>query len=391
VLEFALALTLLAGGGLALNGLFSLSRVSLGFQVEHLLTFALPVPEGRLQGREAVTTFYSDLLERVRATPGVAAASVSTGMPVIGTGFGMPFHLAGKPPGDPSQRQGAGFNMVMPGYFETFGIQILKGRPFTPDDRAGAQPVAIVNQTFVDRYLKDVDPLAQRIVMEQLIPGETRLGPPVEWQIVGVYGDVRNAGPRNDGFPEVDVPFLQSPWPSARVALRTAGDPLAVTQSVGAAIRSIDPDLPMADVKTMEQRVYESIANDRFNTVLFGGFAGVALLLAAVGIYGVMSFVVAERRQEIGIRLALGAGRVRVLRAVLGEGMVTAVIGTVLGSIGAFFVGRAMEGLIFGVGRINWTTFALVALTLTGTALLACLIPAGRAASVDPLVALREE
>jgi putative ABC transport system permease protein len=390
VVEFGLALTLLAGGGLAVSGLLSLSRVNLGFQTESLLTFALPVPQGRLTGHDTVTTFYSGLLERVGAVPGVVSASVSTGMPVLGTGFGMPFHFAGRPPGNPSERQGAGFNMVSPGYFETFGIRMSKGRPFTPQDRAGSMPVAIVNQTFVDRFLKDVDPLTQRIVIEQLIPGETRLGPPVEWQIVGVYGDVRNAGPRNDGFPEIDVPFLQSSWPSTRVAVRTLGDPTAATQSLAAAVRAMDADLPMADVKTMEQRVYESIANDRFNTLLFGTFAGVALLLAAVGIYGVMSFVVAERRQEIGIRLALGAGRPRVLRSVLRDGMLTAVAGTALGSIGAYFVGRAMEGLVYGVGRVNWATFTVVALTLTATALVACLVPASRAARVDPLVALRE-
>jgi putative ABC transport system permease protein len=391
VVEFGLALTLLAGGGLAIGGLIGLSRVNMGFQVEHLLTFALPVPENRLQGSGAVLAFYNNLLERVRATPGVTAASVSTGMPVIGTGFGMPFYMAGKPPADMGQRRGAGFNMVSAGYFETFGIRMSKGRTFTPQDRAGAPPVAIVNQTFVDRFLEGAEPIGKRIVIEQLIPGETRLGPPVEWEIVGVYRDVRNAGPRNDGFPEIDVPFLQSPWPSARFAVRTGGDPLTVTQSLAAAIRTMDPDLPMADVKTMEQRVHESMANDRFNTVLFGSFAGVALLLAAVGIYGVMSFVVAERRQEIGIRLALGAGRARVLRGVLREGMLTAIIGTAIGSIGAYFVGRAMEGMVFGSGQINWVTFSLVALTLTTTALIACLIPAGRAAFVDPLVALREE
>ena len=391
VVEFGLALTLLAGGGLAIGGLVSLSRVSMGFQVDQLLTFALPVPDDRLEGAGAVTTFYNGLLERVRATPGVTSASVSTGMPVVGTGFGMPLYIAGKPPADPSQRRGAGFNMVSAGYFETFGIRMSQGRTFTELDRTGSQPVAIVNQTFVDRFLEGADPLQHRIVIEQLIPGETRLGPPVEWQIVGVYRDVRNAGPRNDGFPEVDVPFLQSPWPQARVAVRTTGDPLTVTQSLAAAIREIDPDLPMADVRTMDQRVRDSIAGDKFNTVLFGTFAGVALLLAAVGIYGVMSFVVAERRQEIGIRLALGSGRARVLRGVLREGMITAVAGTAIGSVGAYFVGRAMEGLIFGTGRINWMTFSIVALTLTATALVACLVPASRAAFVDPLVALREE
>jgi putative ABC transport system permease protein len=395
IVEFGLALTLLAGGGLALNGLVSLSRVDLGFRSEQLLTFFLPVPDpnrgGTLNGPEAISAFYTQLLERTRAVPGVVSASVSTGMPVSGTGFGMPFFIAGKPVADPSQRQGAGFNMVSADYFRTFGIQMRRGRSFTSQDRAGAPPVAIVNQTFVDRFLKDVDPLSQRIVVEQLIPGVTRLGPPIEWQIVGVYGDVRNAGPRNDGFPEIDVPFEQSPWPSTVMAVRSQGDPVALTQSLGAVVRGMDADLPMANVRTMDQLVRESIANDRFNTVLFGSFALVALILAAVGIYGVLSFVVAERRHEIGVRMALGAGRARVLRHVLREGMTTAVVGTVLGSVGAYFVGRAMQGLIFGVGRINWPTFAVVALTLLATALVACLIPAGRAAFVDPLVALRDE
>jgi putative ABC transport system permease protein len=303
----------------------------------------------------------------------------------------MPFFLAGNPPSDRSQRQGAGFNMVSTDYFKTFGIQIKRGRAFTPQDRAGSQPVAIVNQTFVDRYLKDVDPLSQRVVVEELIPGVTRLGPDIEWQIVGVYGDVRNAGPRNNGFPEIDVPFAQSPWPSSQIAVRAQGDPLLLTQSLAAVVRKMDADLPMANVRTMEQMVHQSIANDRFNTILFGSFAVVALLLAAVGIYGVMSFVVAERKHEIGVRMALGAGRARVLRNVLREGMVTAVIGTVLGLVGAYYVGRAMEGMVFGVGRVNWITVSAVAATLVATAVAACLVPAARAASVDPLVALREE
>jgi putative ABC transport system permease protein len=319
------------------------------------------------------------------------SASISTGMPVQGTSFGMPFSLAGQPVSDPSQRQGAGFNMVSPDFFKTFGITITRGRAFTEQDRAGSPPVAIVNQTFVNQYLKNVDPLTQRIVVEQLIAGETRLGPPLEWQIVGVYGDVRNAGPRNEGFPEIDVPFAQSPWPGTVVAVRTAGDPLALTQTLATVVRSMDSDLPLADVKTMDQLVHESIANDRFNTALFGSFALVALALAAVGIYGVMSFVVAQRTHEIGLRIALGAGRGRVLRHVLREGMTTAILGTILGSIGACFVGRLMQGLVFGTAAVPWTTFVAVAATLIATALIACLIPASRAALVDPIVALREE
>jgi putative ABC transport system permease protein len=391
VVEFALALTLLAGGGLAIRGLLTLSNVNLGFQSERLLTFGLPVPEGRLKGPDDVTQFYGRLLEEVRGVPGVSAASVSTGMPVQGTNFGMPFYIAGKPPEDPGRRQGAGFNMVDVDYYKTFGIRITKGRAFTPQDRTGSQPVAIVNHAFVNRFLKDVDPLTQRVVVESLIPGETRLGPAVEWQIVGVYNDVKNGGPRGDGFPEIDVPFAQSPWPSAVMAVRSAGEPRALAKSIGAVVRNVDADLPMADVRTMDQIVTESIASDTFNTLLFGSFAGVALLLAALGIYGVMSFVVAQRTHEIGLRMALGAGRSRVIRQVLKSGMVTAVAGTLLGSAGAYYVSRLMEGMVFGAGTINWTTFSVVALTLLATAFLACLIPAGRAASVDPLVALREE
>jgi predicted permease len=391
VIEFALALTLLSGGGLAIHSLFNISRVNLGFRTEHLLTFNVPIPDGRLKTAEQVNVFYDQMIERLRAAPGVSIVSASTGMPVQGTGFGMPFSIAGTPVSDPSQRPGAGFNMVSADYFKTFGIPIVRGRAFTDQDRAGGQPVAIVNQRFVSQFLKDVDPLTKRLVVEQLIPGETRLGPPIEWQIVGVYGDIRNAGPGQDGFPEIDVPFSQSPWPGALLAVRTAGDPLSVTQDVGAVIRSIDPDLPMADVKTMDQLVSESMANTRFNTALFGAFAVVALLLAAFGVYGVMSFVVAQRTHEIGLRMALGAGRARVLRHVLREGMTTALLGTVLGSIGAYFVARAMQRVVYGVGAMDGTAFAVVALTLLVTALAACVIPAGRAASVDPIVALRHE
>lgn len=391
VVEFALALTLLSGGGLAIHSLFNISRVNLGFRTEHLLTFNVPIPDGRLKTAEEVNVFYDQMLERLRAAPGVSIVSASTGMPVQGTGFGMPFSIAGTPVSDPSQRPGAGFNMVSADYFKTFGIPMVRGRAFTEQDRAGAQPVAIVNQRFVSQFLKDVDPLSKRIVVEQLIPGETRLGPPIEWQIVGVYGDVRNAGPGQDGFPEIDVPFSQSPWPGALLAVRTAGDPLSVAQGIGAVIRSIDPDLPMADVKTMDQLVSESMANTRFNTVLFGAFAVVALLLAAFGVYGVMSFVVAQRTHEIGLRMALGAGRARVLRHVLREGMTTALLGTAIGTIGAYFVARAMQGVVYGVGSMDGTAFAIVAITLLATALAACVIPAGRAASIDPIVALRHE
>jgi putative ABC transport system permease protein len=391
VVEFALALTLLAGGGLAIHSLMKLANVDLGFRSDHVLTFSLPVARGSLRETEAVNAFYRRLLERIAAVPGVTSASVSTGRPVSGTSFGMPFFIAGKPVDDPSRRPGAGFNMVTPDYYRTFGIRIARGRTFTDHDREGSVPVAIVNDIFVKRHLPGLDPLSQRIFVEQLIPGVTKLGPPVAWQIVGVYNSVHNGGPKNDGFPEIDVPFWQSPWPEAAVAVRTSGDPTSVQQSLAAVIRSVDPYLPMADVKTMEQVVHESMAGDRFTSTLFGAFAAIALLLAAVGIYGVMSFVVAQRTHEIGLRMALGAARRSVLWQVLREGIGTALAGIALGSFGAYFVGRAMQGMVYGVGTVDPLAFGVVSSTLLFAALLACLVPARRAVSVDPMTALRQE
>ena len=241
------------------------------------------------------------------------------------------------------------------------------------------------------RYLRGADPLTQRLVIERLVPGATRLGPAVEWQIVGVYRDVRNAGPKDGQFPEIHVPFAQSPWPGAQMAVRTAGEATSVQQSIAAALHSLDPDVPMADVKTMEQMVSEALAPDRFHTALFACFAAVALVLAAVGIYGVMSFVVAQRTHEIGLRMALGAGRGRVLLQVLREGMTTAAIGTLAGSAGAYYVVRAMRSLVYAVDTVAPTAFVAVAVTLLGAALLACVVPARRAASVEPMEALRQE
>lgn len=391
VIEFALALPLLAGAGLVIHSFWKLTRVDLGFRRDHVLTSYLPLPNDRFSHSEQVTVFYRQLLEKVATLPGISAASVSTGMPIVGTGFGMPFSIAGQPVADPSSRQGAGFNMITPEYFRTFGIRIAKGRVFTEQDVAGSLPVAIVNETFVKKYLPNVDPLTQRVVVEQLIPGVTKLGPAIEWQIVGVYHDVHNGGVRGQGFPEIDVPFWQSPWPGAAMAVRTAGDPSSVAKSIAAVVQSVDSDLPLDQVKTMDQLVDESLAGDRFNTILFGSFAGLALLLAAIGIYGVMSFAVAQRTHEIGLRMALGAGRDQVLRLVLQEGMLLALVGLIVGLGGAYFVGRLMKSLVYEVNALDPAAISAVTAVLLASALLACYLPARRATQLDPLVALREE
>jgi putative ABC transport system permease protein len=389
--EFALALTLLAGAGMTIHSVWHLTHVDMGFRTDHILTFNLPVPIDRLKGAEEINAFYRQLIERVQSVPGIVSVSVSTGMPVQGTNFGMPFDIAGKAVADRSQRPGAGFNMVTPGYFQTFGIRIARGRAFNEADIAGGARVAIVNSTLVKKYFPNVDPLTQRLMIEQIVPATAKLGDAVEWQIVGVYENVRNGGPQGDGFPEIDVPFAQSPEPGAYMAVRTATQPESMTQTIAGVIQSVDPDLPMADVKSMDQMLNESMGGDRFGAVLFGTFAGVALILAAFGIYGVMSFAVAQRTHEIGLRMALGAAPSQVLGLILREGMTLGAIGLGIGFIGAWGVGRLMTGLVYGTGSFDLPAFSAVAAVLMLSALLACYVPARRATQVDPMAALRRD
>src|SRR5258708_22891079 len=186
---------------------------------------------------------------------------------------GMPFTIAGKPVSDPSARPGAAFSMVTPGYFQTFGIEMVRGRSFSEQDLAGTPRIAVVNENFAKRFLNGLDPLTQRLVVEQPVPGSTTIGAAVEWQIVGVYHDVRNGGVRDGSFPEVDIPFWQIPWPQAHMAVRTSGDPEQMTKSIAAAVHSVEPDLALANVKTMSQVVGESLVSDRFLSLLYGSFA----------------------------------------------------------------------------------------------------------------------
>ena len=388
--EFALALTLLASAGLAIHSFWNVIQVDLGARTDHILTLSLPVPQGRLTDSQQIVAFYRELISKLEALPGVSRAEAATATPVRGRSFGMFFTIVGRPAEDTSIRQDAGFQMVTPGYFNTFGIRVVAGRSFTEQDAPGSVRVAMVNEDFVRRYLSDIDPLSQRLSIAQLVPGVTRNNPPVEWQIVGVFHNVRTGDLRED-FPEIDVPFWQSPWPQADMAVRTLGDPAAMTKSIATTVASMDSDLPVTDVRTMDEIVDESRASDRFQTILYVTFSGFALLLAAVGIYGVMAFAVAQRTHEIGLRMALGAGREHVLAMILKEGVILALIGSTFGLIGALFVGRAMKSMLYGVGVMDVRAFTGVALVLLAAAALACYIPARRAAKVDPMVALRYE
>jgi len=388
VCEFALALVLLSSAGLAIHSFRNLSQVDLGIRRDHILTFGLPVPQGKFRTPEETTSFYRQLLQKIESLPGVSRADASTGIPVLGVG-GTQFEIVGHPAPEPSLRPTAGFQKITPGYLETFGVRMVQGRGFTEQDVAGSLPVATVNENFVRRYLSGVDPLTQRIAVEERRSGSG--GAVVVRQIVGVYHNVRNRRLRNEDAPEIDVPFYQSPSTDAAMAVRTSGDPAAMTKSIAAAVASMDRDLPIMDVRTMDQIVDESLASDQFQTILYGTFAAFALLLAAVGIYGVMAFAVAQRTHEIGLRMALGAARQTVVALIVKEGMTLALIGSALGLAGALFVGRAMKSMLYGVGAIDLAAFFAVAIVLLAAALAACLIPARRAAKVDPMVALRYE
>jgi putative ABC transport system permease protein len=335
--------------------------------------------------------YYRQVVEKIQSTAGVENAAAVVGMPLEGSGFGMPFTLEGDPPlTDPSKRHGAGFQMITPGYFKTFGIRLVRGRAFTDADNAGGVKVAMVNEQFVKEYLKGKNPIGIHVNVEQLIPGVQQLGPYQSWEIVGVFHDVRG-GSFQRQRPEIDISFYQIPWVDAGIGVRTAADPEAMTKTIAAAVHSIDPSVALSHVRTLDQIRDEALSGNRFSLTLFAGFAGVALVLAGVGIYGVMAFAVGQREHEIGVRMALGASRGRVVRMVLREAIILACVGLVLGLVGAYFVGRLMQSTLYGVGAMDFSVFSAVGVLLVIAALLASYLPARRTSRVEPVRALRAE
>jgi putative ABC transport system permease protein len=278
---------------------------------------------------------------------------------------------------------------VTPGYIDTVGIRMIRGRGIEEQDTPTSPRVAMVNEYFATHFLPDVDPISQKILVEELIPGRPR-GQMVECQIVGVFRNLRGPGSRDD-YPEIDVSFWQNPWPRTAMVVRTDSEPKGVISAIAAAVNTVDPDLPLAGVKTIDQIIDEAAAIDRFSVVLFSSFGALGLLLAAVGIYGVMAFGVTQRTHEFGVRMALGAQGSNIVKLVLKEGTILAAIGAALGLAGAYFVGRAMQSTLYGVGALDFQAFGAVSLLLLIAALLACLLPALRASKVEPVVALRHE
>jgi putative ABC transport system permease protein len=385
IAEIALSLVLVIGAGLLIRSFVRLTSVDPGFHAQHLITARISLPESQYREDHLVTAFFHDLVERARAVPGVQSASVVSRLPLTGGPGGDPFSIEGRPY-DASGRtpQVANQQVVGADYFRTMQIPLLAGRALAERE---SQPVAVINQTMARGFWHGApsDAIGRRIVLGAPRPGAAWLS------IVGIVGDVRNSSLDAHPLPQMYVSVEHAPQRSLALVIRTAGDPENVIAAVRAQIFAFVPNLPLYDVKTMAERERATVAQPRFQTVLLGLFAALAVALAAIGIYGVIAQSVAQRTHEIGIRIALGAQPASVLKLVLREGLIVGIAGLALGLAATLAVVRLLSGLLYEVPAFDPATFLGASVLLMAVVLAACYIPARRAARLDPMIALRWE
>ena len=390
VAEVALALTLLTGAGLLVKSFVRLQGVDPGFDPEHLLTFNLSLPAARYPADSQQSAFFDQVLPAIAAVPGVRAAGATSVMPFGGSWSTASFEIEGYQPPPKTQGPWGDIRIVSPGFFETLRIPLRKGRFLGEEDRAGGRRVAVIDEEFVRRYWPNQDPLGKRFTFGP------RPAPPTRprgsgsrswgsWDTPSTKGSMPRPGCSST------CPTASGRLPSLTVAVRTAGDPNAYANQMRRAVQSVDPDQPIANVRTMDELIAQSVGQRRLSMLLLSLFSGIALVLASVGIYGLMSYSVAQRSRELGVRIALGAARSDVLRLVLRQGMSLALTGIVIGVGAAFALTRLIESQLYGVRATDPATFVGVAALLGVTALAANLVPALRATRVDPAVVLREE
>ncbi|HEX5324277.1 MAG TPA: ABC transporter permease, partial [Capsulimonadaceae bacterium] len=393
VSEFALALTLLIGAGLMIRSFVALESIDPGFNPHGVLSMIVPVAGSREADPGRRPIFYRQMIERVRAVPGVESAAGINHLPIAGDLWDRTFLIEGQPTPATTDLPDAVYRVATPGYFHTMGIRLLQGRDISAADTAGAPPVVVINQTMARTFWPSRNPLGQRIAFTgDKVPN---------WMtVIGVVKDPMLHDWTGKPYPELyvaafqDQAFLGITGTHAdyiTLVVRTAGDAAALTSSVKSAIWSLDSDLPISNVLTMDSVIAEANAQPRFEMLLLGVFAAVALALAAVGIYGVISYSVARRTHEIGIRISLGASRKDVLLLIIRQGLTLALIGSTVGLVSAFMLARLMTKLLYGVAPTDPATFAGVATLLIAVALLACYIPARRAMRIDPVSAMRCE
>ncbi len=381
VSEVALALVLLIGAGLLLKSFVLLQRVDPGFTASQVQTFGFILNRNHYPERQHLVSFYSQLLERLSALPGVQSAGMVSTLPLSGSNTDTSFSIEGRPEQPENRQPVAWYSSVTHDYLRTMGIRLIAGRWFTVNDNEQSPRVVVITETLARRYWPDENPLGRRIGS----------GPDNWREIIGIVADVKHFGLDVDARPSMYFPAPQVPARGMTLVVRTTGESASVSGLVRSEIRSINPNLAVTNVRSMEQIVSESIAQPRFLMLLIGIFSGLALTLAAIGIYGVISYGVSQRTQEFGIRMALGARNFDVLKLVIKNGMFLALLGVALGLAASFAVTHLMTRLLFGVTPTDALTFSAVSLFLLVVALLACYVPARRATKVDPLVALRYE
>ena len=380
--EVALSIVLLVGAGLMVRSFSRLVSQQLGFSPEHIVTLGLVLPEKKYPEQADKERLFGQFLGRVQALPGVGSAALVFGLPLGGANSSLYVRIEGMPDPAAGEAVSAGYAQVSPGYFRAMNTPLLQGRDFAETDRTNTPPVVIVDETFVKNFKLGTNVLGRRMYIGDGTPGV---------EIIGLVKDVKRLGMAEAPRGEMYRTYRQKCWGFMSLVVRTERDPAEITRAVRAELDGIDKDQPFDNVRTMTQLVASSVAQRRLSVQLLGGFAGGALLLAAIGLYGVLAFVVAQRTQEIGIRVALGAQRSDVLRLVLRQGMTLTATGIAVGLAGAVALTRLMRSLLFDISATDPVTFALVPLLLAAVALLACLLPARRATRIDPMVALRYE
>jgi putative ABC transport system permease protein len=382
VAETALALMLLVGAGLLIRSFIQLQRVDPGFNPRNVLTAVVTLPQAVYPGRDQIAPFYSQLLERVRALPGVQSAAVVSSLPLAGFDSDTGFVIEGRPAPQPNQRPVAWISFASPDYFRTMGMRITAGREFTERDNENAPKVVIISEAAARRHFPNEDPIGKRI-------GNGR---PDGWrEVVGVTADVKHFGLNQDARVSMFFPDRQISGRQMFIVARAAASPLSLSPALRSAVAAMDKDLAISNISPMEEITAQSIGQERFTLLLLGLFSALALLLATAGIYGVMSYAVAQQTHEIGIRVAIGAQTRDVLKMVIKQGMVLVLAGVGIGLASALALTRFIRGLLFGVSATDSMTFVGVAALLALVALVACYVPARRASKVDPMVALRCE
>jgi putative ABC transport system permease protein len=388
VAEMALAVMLLAGAGLLIKSFGRLQAVDPGFRPEETLSFELSLPRSTYSEDPQIISFYERLSDRIAALPGVRTVGGVMGLPLSGLRFNISFKVEGRPEAAPGQEPTMEVRVTTPAYFRTLGVPLERGRFFTNADTAEAPRVVILSQAAVKKYFRDEDPIGKRI---ELGWGRGKDQKRAGGEVVGIVGDVKELG-LDEEFPaEIYLPMRQ--WPVGRMAIvaRTAVPPMTIAPQVKQVVQELDANLPVNQIRTVEDVVAESIAQPRFYMLLLGAFAVVALALAAIGIFGVMSYTVSQRTREIGIRMALGAQGGSVVSMVVRQAMILAATGLALGTVAALALSRTMTTLLFDMSPTDPVTFATVAGVLGFVAFLASYVPARRAANVDPIDALRAE